>query len=428
MKTDIVPGAQEIDGLRLIKAMIRKQKPFLSDEIINNLAQGIMQHLDNSNNSGQISGIFDDIGRGLSSAWNAVTSAVNTVVDTVDTFVSNISFKNAFNPSEWRADPVKKAVARLEKGANELGEIISVPDWLDEAIEYTSYALGTGINVLSGGLLTPVGSAIIVGGKGLASAVNALDKVENKVKAINNAVSEVSSTIEETEQTLTTLKDSLKEYDFSEEKIIQNANNFENKITSVVDKMTIYSDTAKNNLKGFISSEAEISKLTGALPMDIKDLLDGINTAPADLQEKLSAGIKAINARAESAIRMAQGVETLQKNFIKISKEAKQKAEENIKLIESIKTDAATNKFNLDVIKVSDYKTENKIRIYRQLLSDKNQIIKRLTADVGEVKTYIADKATMATDEIEDLTAKIQELEDSLDYVYSIVNEELEEL
>jgi len=118
----------------------------------------------------------------------------------------------------------------------------------------------------------------------------------------------------------------------------------------------------------------------------------------------------------------------LQKKFIELGKKAKQKAEENIKLIENIKTDAATNKFNLDEIKVSDYKITEKLRVYKQLLSDKNQIIKRLTADVGEVKNYIADKATMATDEIEDLTAKIQELEDSLDFVYSIVNEELEDL
>ena len=162
--------------------------------------------------------------------------------------------------------------------------------------------------------------------------------------------------------------------------------------------------------------------------MKISGLLTASNTAPADLQDKLAKGLKEINARAESAIRMAKGVENLQKNFIKISKEAKQKAEENLKLVESIKTDAATNKFNLDEIKLDDYKKENKIRIYRQLLSDKNQIIKRLTADVSEVKTYIADKATMHTDEIENLTAKIQELEDSLDYVYSIVSDELEDL
>ena len=427
MKTELRPGAQEIDSFRIIKAMIRKQKPYLSDELLNNLAQGVVNNFTKNSIDGFDLG-FINFKKGFKSAWNAVKSAVNTVVDATDSFVSNISFKNAFNPSEWRADPVKKAVTRLEKGANELGEIISVPNWLDEAIEYTSYALGTGISVLSGGLLAPVGSAIIVGGKNVAMAVDALDKVENNVKAINNAVSEVSESIEETEQTLTSLKDTLKEYDFSEEKIIDNANNFENKINGAVDKMTIYSDTAKNALKNFISSEAEISKMTGALPMDIKDLLDGINTAPAELQEKLSAGIKAINARAESAIRMAQGVETLQANFIKISKEAKQKAEENIKLVESIKTDAATNKFNLDEIKLADYKTENKIRIYRQLLSDKNQIIKRLTADVSEVKTYIADKATMSTDEIDVLRAEIQELEDSLDYVYSIVNEELEDL
>jgi hypothetical protein len=426
MKTELVPGAHKIDSLELIKAMIRKQKPFLSDELINNLAQGVMQHLNKGSNDDLIIGDFwDDVGRGLTSAWNAVTSAVNTVVDTVDEFATNISFKNALNPSKWRADPVKKAVARLEKGANELGEIISIPDWLDEVIEYTSYAVGTGLTVIG---LPMVGSAVIVGGRELAKAVDALDKVENNVKAINNAVSEVSETIEETEQTLTSLKDNLKEYDFSLDEIINNANNFENKINSAVDKMTIFSDTAKTDLKNFISSEAEISKMTGALPMDIKDLLDGINTAPAELQEKLSAGIKAINARAESAIRMAQGVETLQANFIKLGKEAKQKAEENLKLVESIKTDAATNKYNLDEIKLANYKTDNKIRIYRQLLSDKNQIIKRLTADVGEVKTYIADKTTMATDEIEDLTAKIQELEDSLDYVYSIVSDELEDL
>ena len=34
----------------------------------------------------------------------------------------------------------------------------------------------------------------------------------------------------------------------------------------------------------------------------------------------------------------------------------------------------------------------------------------------------------MSTDEIDVLRAEIQELEDSLDYVYSIVNEELEDL
>jgi len=419
MKTEIRPGAQKIDSFRIIKAMIRKQKPYLSDELLNNLAQGAMQHLNISDNNLILGGLWDDFKRGVSSAWNAVTSAVNTVVDSTTEFVSNISFKNAFNPSEWRADPVKKAVTRLEKGANELGEIISVPDWLDEAIEYTSYAVGTGLTAIG---LAPLGSAIIVGGKQLAAAVDALDKIDNNVKAINDAVSDVSETIEETEQTLTSLKDTLKEYDFSEEKIIENANNFKNKINSAVDKMTIYSDTAKNDLKNFISSEAEISKMTGALPMDIKDLLDGINTAPAELQEKLSAGIKAINARAESAIRMAQGVETLQKNFIKISKEAKDLYQDKVKLLNEIKTDAATNKFNIDEIRLSDYKNAQKMKVYRQLLIDKNQVIKRLTSDVGEVKSYIEQKSTLSQDEINEFKERIAYLEGELDYLLEINN------
>jgi len=420
MKTDIVPGAQEIDSFKLIKAMIRKQKPYLSDEIINNLAQGVLQNLDKSGNNLQIGFIsWNDVTRGLESAWNAVTSAVNTVVDTTTEFVTNISFKNAFNPSEWRADPVKKAVARLEKGANELGEIISVPDWLDEAILYTSYVVGTGLTAIG---LAPIGQAVIVGGRELAVAVAALDEIDDKVQSINNAVSEVSETIEETEQTLTSLKDTLKEYDFTEEKIIQNANKFEKEITGMIDNMTIYSDTAKNNLKSFISSEAQISKLTGALPMDIKDLLDGINTAPAELQEKLSAGIKAINARAESAIRMAQGVETLQKNFIKISKEAKDLYQDKVKLLNEIKSDAATNKFNIDEIRLSDYKNAQKMKVYRQLLMDKNQVIKRLTSDVGEVKSYIEQKSTLSQDEINEFKERIEYLEGELDYLLEINN------
>ena len=420
MKTDIVPGAQEIDSFKLIKAMIRKQKPYLSDEIINNLAQGVLQNLDKSGNNLQIGFIsWNDVTRGLESAWNAVTSAVNTVVDTTTEFVSNISFKNAFNPSEWRADPVKKAVARLEKGANELGEIISVPDWLDEAILYTSYVVGTGLTAIG---LAPIGQAVIVGGRELAVAVAALDEIDDKVQSINNAVSEVSSTIEETEQTLTSLKDTLKEYDFSEEKIIQNANKFEKEITGMIDNMTIYSDTAKNDLKSFISSEAQISKLTGALPMDIKDLLDGINTAPAELQEKLSAGIKAINQRAEAAMRMAQGVETLQKNFIKISKEAKDLYQDKVKLLNDIKTDAATNKFNIDEIRLSDYKNAQKMKVYRQLLMDKNQVIKRLTSDVGEVKSYIEQKSTLSQDEINEFKERIEYLEGELDYLLEINN------
>jgi len=421
MSTELRPGAQDIDSFQLIKAMIRKQKPYLSDEILNNLAQGVLNHFSKNSIDGfNIGwGFFDDIGRGLESAWNAVTSAVNTVVDTVDTFVSNISFKNAFNPSEWRADPVKKAVARLEKGANELGEIISVPDWLDEAILYTSYVVGTGLTAIG---LAPLGNAVIVGGRELSVAVAALDEIDNKVQTINDAVSEVSETIEETEQTLTSLKDTLKEYDFTEEKIIQNANNFQREITSMVNNMTIYSDTAKNDLKGFISSEAEISKMTGALPMDIKDLLDSINTAPAELQEKLSAGIKAINARAESAIRMAQGVETLQKNFIKISKEAKDLYQDKVKLLNQIKSDAATNKFNIDEIRLSDYKNAQKIKVYRQLLMDKNQVIKRLTSDVGEVKSYIEQKSTLNQEEINEFKERIEYLEGELDYLLEINN------
>lgn len=410
--------------LPMIRELVRKQAPYYSDELVNNIAQAVY---DQEEKILAFAGFWDRIKpNGLIRTVRSAVNAIGTVLNSGVEFVKNISFKNAFNPSEWRADPVRAAGKELKKGLNQLGEVLDVPDYLDEAIGYVGIGLAGAAGFIVGGPAGAYAAGKIVAVTSAASAtVAVLDEAGEALKEISTDVDQITTA---TVDAVQSFGNELKDKDLNIGQIIDNANNFENKINSAVDKMTIFSDTAKTDLKNFISSEAEISKMTGALPMDIKDLLDGINTAPAELQEKLSAGIKAINARAESAIRMAQGVETLQANFIKLGKEAKQKAEENLKLVESIKTDAATNKFNLDEIKLTDYKTENKIRIYRQLLSDKNQIIKRLTADVGEVKTYIADKTTMATDEIEDLTAKIQELEDSLDYVYSIVSDELEDL
>jgi len=410
--------------LPMIRELVRKQAPYYSDQLVNNIAQAIY---DQEEKILAFGGFWDRIKpAGLIRTVRSAVNAVGTVLNSGVEFVKNISFKNAFNPSQWRADPVRAAGKELKKGLNELGEVLDVPDYLDEAIGYVGIGLAGAAGFIVGGPAGAYAAGKIVTVTTAASgAVASLDAIGEGIKDLTKDVDDITTA---TVNAVQSLSNELKDKDLNTGQILDNANKFENKIKDTIQDMTIFNQTAKNDLKNFIQNEAEISRLTGGLPMDISGLLEAINTAPADLQDKLAKGLKEINARAESALRMAQGVETLQKNFIKISKEAKQKAEENIKLIESIKTDAATNKFNLDVIKVSDYKTENKIRIYRQLLSDKNQIIKRLTADVGEVKNYIADKATMATDEIEDLTAKIQELEDSLDYVYSIVNEELEEL
>ena len=425
MKTELRPGAQEIEiTLPMIRELVRKQAPYYSDELVNNIAQAVY---DQEEKILAFAGFWDRIKpngliRTVSSAVNAIGTVLNSGVE----FVKNISFKNAFNPSEWRADPVRAAGKELKKGLNELGEVLDVPDYLDEAIGYVGIGLAGAAGFIVGGPAGAYAAGKIVAVTSAASAtVAVLDEAGEALKEISTDVDQITTA---TVDAVESFGNELKDKDLNTGQILDNANKFENKIKDTIQDMTIYNQTAKDDLKNFIQNEAEISRLTGGLPMDISGLLEAINTAPADLQDKLSKGLKEINARAESAIRMAKGVETLQANFIKLGNEAKQKAEENIKLIESIKTDAATNKFNLDEIKLTDYKTENKIRIYRQLLSDKNQIIKRLTADVGEVKTYIADKATMETDEIDVLRAEIQELEDSLDYVYSIVNEELEDL
>jgi len=425
MKTELRPGAQEIEiTLPMIRELVRKQAPYYSDELVNNIAQAVY---DQEEKILAFAGFWDRIKpNGLIRTVRSAVNAVGTVLNSGVEFVKNISFKNAFNPSEWRADPVRAAGKELKKGLNELGEVLDVPDYLDEAIGYVGIGLAGAAGFIVGGPAGAYAAGKIVTVTTAASgAVASLDAIGEGIKDLTKDVDDITNA---TVDAVQSFSNELKDKDLNTGQILDNANKFENKIKDTIQDMTIFNQTAKDDLKNFIQNEAEISRLTGGLPMDISGLLTAINTAPADLQDKLAKGLKEMNARAESAIRMAQSVETLQKNFIKISKEAKQKAEQNIKLIENIKTEAATNKFNLDEIKLADYKTDNKIRIYRQLLSDKNQIIKRLTADVGEVKTYIADKTTMATDEIDVLRAEIQELEDSLDYVYSIVNEELEDL
>jgi len=119
---------------------------------------------------------------------------------------------------------------------------------------------------------------------------------------------------------------------------------------------------------------------------------------------------------------MAKGVETLQNNFLKISKEAKDLYQDKIKLLDTLKTDGATNKFNLDEIRLSDYKNAKKMRVYQQLLTDKNQILKRLTSDVTNVNRYIADKTTLSEDEINEFKERIEYLEGELDYLLEINN------
>jgi len=96
--------------------------------------------------------------------------------------------------------------------------------------------------------------------------------------------------------------------------------------------------------------------------------------------------------------------------------------QDKVKLLDTLKTDGATNKFNLDEIRLSDYKNAKKMRVYQQLLTDKNQILKRLTSDVTNVNRYIADKTTLSEDEINEFKERIEYLEGELDYLLEINN------
>jgi len=420
MNTQLVPGSEEIYEISLndIKLIVKKQAPYFSDALINNIATAIY-------NQDEKILYFGWSWRRLSPAGfiRTVKSAVNavgTVLNSTTEFVKNISFKNWSSPDKWRADPVKAAGKELKKGLNELGEVLDVPDYLDEVIGYVGIGLAGTAGFLIGGPAGAYAAGEIVAVSGLiAGQVQLVDAAGEALKNLSEDVEEITDA---TVNAVTSLGDELKDKDLNVNQIIDNANKFEDKIKDTVDNMTIFNQTAKNDLKNFIENEANISRLTGGLPMDISGLLTAINTAPADLQDKLSKGLKEINARAESAMRMAKGVETLQNNFLKISKEAKDLYQDKIKLLDTLKTDGATNKFNLDEIRLSDYKNAKKMRVYQQLLTDKNQILKRLTSDVTNVNRYIADKTTLSEDEINEFKERIEYLEGELDYLLEINN------
>jgi len=418
MNTQLVPGSEEIKiTLPMIRQMVRKQAPYYSDELINNIAQAIYNQEEKIL---QFSGFWDRIKpAGLIRTISSVGKAVGHVLNSGVEFTKNISFKNAFSPSEWRFDPVRAAKDELKNGLNDLGEALDVPEYLQKELKYVSLISAGALAAIStGGLAaTAITSQILTYGAAASSVANTIDTASDAVYNLADAVDDI-----ELHSAITNLTENLQNYDIPIETIIDNANNFENKITDAIDKMTVYNETAKNDLKNFINNEASISRLTGELPMDISGLLTAINTAPADLQDKLSKGLKEINARAESAMRMAKGVETLQNNFLKISKEAKDLYQDKVKLLDTLKTDGATNKFNLDEIRLSDYKNAKKMRVYQQLLTDKNQILKRLTSDVTNVKSYISDKTTLSKDEINEFKERIEYLEGELDYLLEINN------
>lgn len=400
-----------------IKSIIRDQAPYYSEPFIHNIATAIY----NQEEKILVFGFWRRLSpAGLIRTVKSAVNAVGTVLNSGVEFVKNISFKNAFNPGEWRADPVRAAGKELNKGLNQLGEVLDVPDYLDEAIGYVGIGLAGAAGFFIGG---PAGAyaagKIVTLSTAASGAVAGLDAIGEGIKDLTKDVDDITTA---TVDAVESFGNELKDKDLNTGQIFDNANKFENKIKDTIQDMTIFNQTAKDDLKNFIQNEAEISRLTRSLPMDISGLLEAINTAPADLQDKLAKGLKEINARAESAVRMAQGVETLQKNFIKISKEAKDLYQDKVKLLNEIKTDAATNKFNIDEIRLSDYKNAQKMKVYRQLLIDKNQVIKRLTNDVGEVKSYIEQKSTLSQNEINEFKERIAYLEGELDYLLEINN------
>jgi len=400
-----------------IKAIIRDQAPYYSEPFIHNIATAIY----NQEEKILVFGFWRRLSpAGLIRTVKSAVNAVGTVLNSGVEFVKNISFKNAFNPGEWRADPVKAAGKELKKGLNELGEVLDVPDYLDEAIGYVGIGLAGTTGFLIGGPAGAYAAGKIVALSAAASAtVAVLDETGEALQDLGKDIDEITTA---TVDAVQSFGNKLKDKDLNPGQILDNANKFEDKIKDTIEDMTIFNQTAKDDLKNFIQNEAEISRLTGGLPMNISPLLEAINTAPAELQDKLAKGLKEINARAESAIRMAQGVETLQKNFIKISKEAKDLYQDKVKLLDDIKSDAATNKFNIDEIRLSDYKNAQKMKVYKQLLQDKNQVIKRLTSDVTEVKSYIEQKSTLTQDEINEFKERIDYLEGELEYLLEINN------